>query len=730
MKIAKGLIVNNISASDAGAQHSDASVIALTGSLTFSKHNIISGSNDTIIDKLDEDVYFFVNGVSNEVLESNSDNGEYIPEFYPGNPGWGEVVGNGSSSNPYQIVSAAQLNHIGTSSSLWGNAGSTSSNTLVYVFYKIMYDINLSGIENFNMIGSGGQFVGNINGNNKRIYNLTIDQPELDNVGMITFSRANVIYDLHLVNVDITGRDRVGGIAGWSYFKQGTSASVERGPRYYRCSVTGNINGRTIVGGITGRFEGRRSDNDTVRAVIQSCFTDCSIEGESYVGGIVGYATYALSNQSGRIWYNYALGNTTGTDRVGGVIGEYNRNSGTQLYSFGTISGSTNVGPVRGAGNTPSNSYYNSSRDTSTHTNTVGVGLTTAQMTDADNQETIFSGLSFGAIWKSVGFGPPRLGWEEVFFNSSDLSNSKSLFKGDMEFGGYMYVNERGYINDNAIFNNQLISSGTFIIKPNSNQCSRIYFGESNSNFNGVLGNFQFNVILSSSFGNDIILESNNNIFTSGTMLLTKYPEYDMELIPKIYVDDVNSELFEIAYYTDENEKELFVIGGGNTLKFLSEDNQIITNLSGSFITISLENHVQINGSFNVVNNLSLVNESILCSLDVDNNNLFINVGHNSVSNSNVIINNNNGNTLIKNNDDLFVTVKSDSNKVIPNVDSEVDLGSENNRFANIFTGDLHLRNERGHWQIVEESNDLTVINRITNKRYKFKLKKMGLIND
>lgn len=62
------------------------------------------------------------------------------------------------------------------------------------------------------------------------------------------------------------------------------------------------------------------------------------------------------------------------------------------------------------------------------------------------------------------------------------------------------------------------------------------------------------------------------------------------------------------------------------------------------------------------------------------------------------------------------------SGDILPGSDNTFDLGSPSARFANIYTGDLHLRNERGHWQIVEEADALTVINRLTGKRYKMVL--------
>ncbi len=74
---------------------------------------------------------------------------------------------------------------------------------------------------------------------------------------------------------------------------------------------------------------------------------------------------------------------------------------------------------------------------------------------------------------------------------------------------------------------------------------------------------------------------------------------------------------------------------------------------------------------------------------------------------------------------DMFVSGTAHTGHILPAGDSLYDLGSSTHRFANIYTGDLHLRNERGHWQIVEEAEFLTVINRLTGKRYKMMLEPM-----
>tara|TARA_Y100001970_G_C14259113_1_gene878098 strand:+ start:12609 stop:18038 length:5430 start_codon:yes stop_codon:yes gene_type:complete len=62
------------------------------------------------------------------------------------------------------------------------------------------------------------------------------------------------------------------------------------------------------------------------------------------------------------------------------------------------------------------------------------------------------------------------------------------------------------------------------------------------------------------------------------------------------------------------------------------------------------------------------------------------------------------------------------SGSILPGYDNEYNLGSPSTRWANLYTGDLHLRNERGDWTIYEERDMLVVVNNITGKRYKMGL--------
>ena len=62
---------------------------------------------------------------------------------------------------------------------------------------------------------------------------------------------------------------------------------------------------------------------------------------------------------------------------------------------------------------------------------------------------------------------------------------------------------------------------------------------------------------------------------------------------------------------------------------------------------------------------------------------------------------------------------------IVPKTTAAYDIGSESSRLANIYTSDLHLKNERGDYTIVEEEEYLSVRNNKTNKLYKFVLEEI-----
>jgi hypothetical protein len=74
---------------------------------------------------------------------------------------------------------------------------------------------------------------------------------------------------------------------------------------------------------------------------------------------------------------------------------------------------------------------------------------------------------------------------------------------------------------------------------------------------------------------------------------------------------------------------------------------------------------------------------------------------------------------------DLGVTGSVTAGNVMPRTDNTYSLGSTSLRWANIYTGDLHLKNDKGDWTILEEEEYLCVINNKTNKKYKMMLQEI-----
>jgi hypothetical protein len=105
-----------------------------------------------------------------------------------------------------------------------------------------------------------------------------------------------------------------------------------------------------------------------------------------------------------------------------------------------------------------------------------------------------------------------------------------------------------------------------------------------------------------------------------------------------------------------------------------------------------------------------------------------INLGN--ANGGSVTVNNNfsvNGNTTIGNatGDTITFTGRANSS-LLPSADTTYDLGSPQFRWANMYTGDLHLKNDRGDWTIIEEPDFLTITNNRNGKRYKFVMEEIG----
>ena len=191
------------------------------------------------------------------------------------------------------------------------------------------------GFEPIGVFGGGRGFSATFNGNGYTISNLYINRngDEGDNIGLFGATRGQIT-NLGLLNVDITGRSSVGGLAGRN------SNTITNS------YVSGTVSGSGSVGGLVGT---------NAVAITNSCAT-ASVSGSGdQIGGLVGN-----SDLNSTITNSCATGTVSGSgSRIGGLVGS-NRAAIKSSYATGSVSGDgNNVGGLVGFNNgaTIENSY-------------------------------------------------------------------------------------------------------------------------------------------------------------------------------------------------------------------------------------------------------------------------------------------------------------------------------------------------------------------------------------
>jgi hypothetical protein len=253
--------------------------------------------------------------------------------------------GDGSPNNPYQIATAEQLNEV---------------RNYLDKHFILIADINLdvapynTGV-GWEPLGTAfSRFKGNFNGNGYIIDGLFIDRPSTDYVGLFGYTQGATIESVGLTNVNVTGKSRVGGLAGFSYnskiensyatgtvsgdYNVGGLVGINSGSSISDSYATGSVEGTEDVGGLVG-------DNSSSSSITNS-YASGSVDGTEDVGGLVGY------NTESSITNSYASGSVDGTEYVGGLVGYNYDSSITDSYATGSVTGTENVGGFLG--------YYNS----------------------------------------------------------------------------------------------------------------------------------------------------------------------------------------------------------------------------------------------------------------------------------------------------------------------------------------------------------------------------------
>lgn len=223
--------------------------------------------------------------------------------------------GSGTEDQPYLISSVADWQELCHDPNNWD------------MHFLLGSNLDLTDVS-ITPIGTPAiPFKGVFDGNDLTVSNAAIYQPENDYAGIFGYvGSGGVIKHLGLLEVDIQGRNYVGGLTG-----------TNSGSTIDSCYVTGVIIGSNYVGGLTGY----NVDIDSSFATLIYCYSDATVTcSNEYAGGLAGY-------NSGFITLCYCLGSVDGDKKAGGLVGE-NSAAITSCYAMGTANGTENIAGLCG----------------------------------------------------------------------------------------------------------------------------------------------------------------------------------------------------------------------------------------------------------------------------------------------------------------------------------------------------------------------------------------------
>ena len=204
--------------------------------------------------------------------------------------------------------------------------------------FHLTADIDLSGEPGLYIPFLAADFFGN----NYTISNLHIDMPFAAYVGMFGYVYNSVILDIRVVDAEVSGDWRVGGLIGSGGTVSNSYATgvvsgdkdvgglIGSGGTVDNSYSTANVSGDERVGGLVGTNGG----------TIENSYATGYVDGGDSVGGLVGY-------NGGTIENSYATGHVDGGDRVGGMAG-WNSGCLGNSYAAGDIMGTSSVGGLVG----------------------------------------------------------------------------------------------------------------------------------------------------------------------------------------------------------------------------------------------------------------------------------------------------------------------------------------------------------------------------------------------
>ncbi len=171
--------------------------------------------------------------------------------------------GSGTENSPYQIATLDNLLWLSTTPESW------ESHFIQTADIDASDTENWNGGEGFLPIGTDGEFKGIYNGQNHSIEDICIRRNTSVNTGLFAKTERAEISFVKLLNVEIMGNNKSGGLAGMCWVTEIT-----------HCKVTGSVTGENNVGGLVGLM--------SMYTMVDSCHFSGEVNGCTNVGGFTG----------------------------------------------------------------------------------------------------------------------------------------------------------------------------------------------------------------------------------------------------------------------------------------------------------------------------------------------------------------------------------------------------------------------------------------------------------
>ena len=160
------------------------------------------------------------------------------------------------------------------------------------------------------------KFTGIFNGNGHTITGLKINRSSTNYISLFGYALSGEIKNIGMIDVDINGDDRVGGLIGTNHINSIVT----------NCYSTGAVSGGAYAGGLIEKNYG----------TVTNCYSTCAVvSGTNEAGGLIGYNTGGTYNDC--FWDTETSGQATSAGGTGKTTAQMKQEATFTNWNFTTI---------------------------------------------------------------------------------------------------------------------------------------------------------------------------------------------------------------------------------------------------------------------------------------------------------------------------------------------------------------------------------------------------------